>query len=384
LQRFFGSDCLPRVPPSRSVSRLAARVFVLRATGLVAPHASVGDALAHHGYVQIDPINICGRMHDHILRPRVLFYGEGDLMRHLHGPDQESPLPAEQRVAFEHHLPATGLLVALEPEAWPHLRAAMRTRTRRTGSWSGRLSPREKILAERIIDEIGARGPLSSDAIEDGRRARSVWGAATLVKSTMQKLFFHGRLLIACRARGRRAYDLPERVLPSGILQAPEPEGRETERWQVLLKLRQRRLVRLKRGELPWVEDLVAPLQVDGCPSLHCLRADLPLLDLGAPPVVEEPRLLAPLDPLIYDRDLTRRLWDFAYTWEVYTPPAKRVRGYYALPLLAGTELVGDADLRADRAAGRLRVVSRRVRRGHRASPAVQEVARFLGLKTSA
>jgi uncharacterized protein YcaQ len=49
------------------------------------PVADVGAALAHHGYIQIDPINVCGRMHDLILRHRVTAYREGDLMRHLHG-----------------------------------------------------------------------------------------------------------------------------------------------------------------------------------------------------------------------------------------------------------------------------------------------------------
>ncbi|HEX2099460.1 MAG TPA: crosslink repair DNA glycosylase YcaQ family protein, partial [Candidatus Synoicihabitans sp.] len=93
------------------------------------------------------------------------------------------------------------------------------------------------------------------------------------------------------------------------------------------------------------------------------------------------PRLIAPLDPVVYDRSLTRRLWDFDYTWEVYTPPAKRRRGYYALPLLAGAELVGDADLRANREAGRLEVVSRRVRRGYTSQSAVREVAAFLRLR---
>jgi hypothetical protein len=90
---------------------------------------------------------------------------------------------------------------------------------------------------------------------------------------------------------------------------------------------------------------------------------------------------LAPLDPLIYDRRVTARLWGFDYTWEVYTPPAKRVRGYYALPVLAGTEIVGHVDPKADRAAGRLRVVSRRLRRGHRVATAVTELAGFLGLR---
>ena len=111
-----------------------------------------------------------------------------------------------------------------------------------------------------------------------------------------------------------------------------------------------------------------------------CLREDLPLLELAAE---THPRvtLLAPLDPLIYDRRLTRQLWNYAYTWEVYTPPAKRVRGYYALPVLTGVELVGHIDPKADRIHKRLRVVNRSVRRGHQAAHAVRELAGFLGLK---
>jgi hypothetical protein len=84
---------------------------------------------------------------------------------------------------------------------------------------------------------------------------------------------------------------------------------------------------------------------------------------------------------LIYDRRLTRQLWGYDYTWEVYTPPAKRLRGYYALPVLAGLELVGHIDPKADRERKKLVVVSRSVRRGHRATPAVRELAGFLGLK---
>ena len=364
------------------LDRNTARTFALQALGLVNPHHDVAAALAHHGYVQIDPINICGRMHDLILRPRVRGYREGDLIRHLHGANGANPLPPEARRAFEHHLPEAGTLVALELDAWPHLLAVMRLRTRRAGAWSGRLSPRERVLAQRILDEIGSRGALSSDGIIDGRRARSVWGAATLVKSTMQKLFFHGRLLIARRERGRRVYDLPQRVLPREVLDAAEPSATATARWQVLLKLRQRRLVRLKRAELPLVEDVVALLPIKDCPPLHCLRSDLPLLETttaATPPA--HPRLLAPLDPLIYDRDTTRKLWDFDYTWEVYTPPAKRTRGYYALPVLAAAELIGDVDLRADRDQQRLRVISRRIRRGRRSTGAVRELADFLGLR---
>jgi Uncharacterized protein conserved in bacteria len=384
-------------PAPLSITPLHARRFARRAVLLDAPVPDVASALAHLGFVQIDPINVCGRMHDLILRNRVRDYREGDLMRHLHHDAEPSDSPPQKpksrdaRLAFEHHLPHSNILVAFPLEAWPHLLATMQRRSRTRGPWSGRLTPREKILAERILAEIAARGPLSSDAFTDTGRARRVWGTATLAKSTLQKLFFHGRVLISHRRDQRRVYDLPERVLPPHILSAPAPSPAETARFLTLLKLRQRRLVRLTRDELPHVADLVQPLAIENCPALHCLRTDLPLLtQIGSE--IENPKskienppplLLAPLDPLIYDRRITRDLWNFDYTWEAYTPPAKRTRGYYALPVLAGTEIVGHVDPKADRARRKLVVVSRSVRRGHRVAPALATLATFLGLRAS-
>ena len=369
------------------VSPVVARRFHRRAVLLDTPVAGVGAALEHHGYVQIDPINICGRMQEHILRNRVVGYREGDLLRHLHG-DGET-LPAERRTAFEHHLPDSAVLVAFPHEAWPHLLGAMRARTRRSGAWSGRLTVRERELAQRILGEIGERGPLSSEQIEDdGRRGTQVWGKATLAKATLQKLFFHGRVLIARRENNRRFYDLPERVLPAATLTRPEPKAAETARWLVELKLKQRRLVMLKRTEVPLVEDVVQRVSVEGCSPLYCLRDDVRWFDevsaiavAGSSGTNATPRLLAPLDPLIYDRRVTQLLWDFDYTWEVYTPAAKRVRGYYALPVLAGTEFVGHVDPKAERESGRLHIVSRSVRRGHRVDFAVKNLAEFLRLR---
>lgn len=363
-----------------TVTPETARRFMRRAVLLDQPVSDVATALAHHGYVQIDPINVCGRMHDLILRNRVAGYCEGDLMRHVHG--NGAPLPPAARTAFEHHLPSTGILVVFGLDAWPHLLAAMHARTRRPGAWSGRLTPREQELAPRILDALAEHGPRGSDVIDDNRSGRRVWGSATLVKSTMQKLFFHGRLLISGRDGNRRLYDLPARVLPSAILQQPAAKPADTARWETLLKLRQRRLVLLKRTEFPHVEDLVQPVRIADGPLLHCLRDDLALFDRStATPQNDRPLLLAPLDPLIYDRRVTQRLWDFDYTWEVYTPPARRTRGYYALPVLAGTALVGHVEPKANRPARRLEVVSRRVKRGHATTPAVRELARFLGLK---
>ncbi len=370
-----------------TLSPTAARRFALLATGLVRPHSGVDAALSHHGFVQIDPINVCGRMHEHILRNRVERYNEGDLHRYLHGLSDEAPLDAtpmsvNERAAFEHFHPARIVLSAFPLEAWRYLRPQIERRASKRGQWMGRLKAEERRLAERVLAQIAERGALSSLEIDDPTRSHNGWNDSRLAKVVMDKLFGHGRLLIARRIRGRRVYDLPERVLPSAARNAPTPTPAEVSRWTVELKLRQHRLTPLKRTELPHVTDLVQPVRVDGCPALYCLRSDLALLDESASGG-DDVRLLAPLDPLIIDRAVVKALWGFDYTWEVYTPAAKRKRGYYALPLLVGDRLVGDVDLKADREAGKLRVVSRRCARGHRSAPAVAALADFLGLALS-
>lgn len=133
--------------------------------------------------------------------------------------------------------------------------------------------------------------------------------------------------------------------------------------------------------------DAVQPVLVEHCPTLYCLREDAELFAACREPApTAEPTtvsLLAPLDPLIYDRRVTAALWNFEYTWEAYTPAVKRVRGHYALPVLAGTEIVGHVNPRADRAQRKLIVHSRRIRRGHRVAPSLRDFARWLGLKQS-
>lgn len=360
---------------SLSLSLDTARRFMRQATGLDGAFADPGTALDHLGFVQIDPINVCGRMHDHILRHRVRGYREGDLMRHLH---IEGP-----RSAFEHHLPDSSNLAALPLEAWPHLQGAMKARAVSDSTWSGKLTPAEKKLAARILARMADEGPLSSQDIESTRKAKThAWDSTTLAKSTLHKLFFHGRVLIARRDGIRRYYDLPEKVLPTGTLNASMPSVAQTTRWLAELKLRQRRLAILKSSEVRALGDEIVSVSIQELPKLklHLLRRDLPQLEEAqdSPPRTSEPILIAPLDPIIYDRRVTEQLWAFDYRWEVYVPPQKRQRGYYALPLLHDTRFTGHADLKADREAGKLHIVSSE---GRNAKQAAKSLAVFLGLR---
>lgn len=325
-------------------------------------------------------------MHEHILRNRITDYPEGGLHHHLHGarehaPLDRPPLPAEKRLAFEHFHPGRKVLAAFPVREWPYFQAEMARRARSPGNWMGKLSPSENRLAKHILAEITARGPLGSEHIADQSRAFNGWNHSRLAKVVMDKLLGHGRLLISRRRHGRRIYDLPERVIPAAILAQPRPSSRSVARWTARQKLRQHRLASLSRPEVQLLGDEVQSLTIDENREIHCLRTDLPLLEAVRSGQIKPPsdlRLLAPLDPLIIDRSLVKRLWDFDYTWEVYTPAAKRRRGYYALPLLAGDQLVGHADLKVDRTLGKLHVLNRHCPRPHRLAPAVKALETFL------
>ena len=366
------------MPSTFKVSPAAARRFMRRALLLDEPAPDIATALAHHGYIQIDPINVTGRMHDLILRNRVRDYREGALHAHIH---------STERPGFEHYFPHAGILVAFPAAAWPYLAPLIsRRRLRRSAAYRRKLSPKHEQLAQRILAEIAARGPLTSDDIEHEGRSVTDWGSpGRLVKNLLEVLFAHGRVLITARRNFRRVYDLPERVLPPALRHTAARSDEEIARWTGLLRLRQRRLVLLKRAELALVAELVQPVSIEGCPLLHCLHSDLPLLASCQAATGESspaaPVLLAPLDPLIYDRRVTSALWDFDYTWEVYTPPPKRQRGYYALPVLAGTEIIGHVDPKADREKRKLQIVSRSIRRGHKIAPALDQLAHWLGLR---
>ena len=104
----------------------------------------------------------------------------------------------------------------------------------------------------------------------------------------------------------------------------------------------------------------ILPIRVEGIKTLFYYRAeDAPLMgEVLAGSLDRKPRLefLAPLDPLLWDKALVAALWDFSYSWEIYTPVEKRKYGAYALPILWGERFIGRIDAAADRRDKVLRV----------------------------
>jgi uncharacterized protein YcaQ len=104
----------------------------------------------------------------------------------------------------------------------------------------------------------------------------------------------------------------------------------------------------------------ILPVQVEDVRGMRfIIEPDADLLDESRRPLPDAPEVtfVAPLDPLVWDRDLLRSVFDFDYLWEVYTPEHKRKWGYYVLPILYGDRFVGRFEPRIDRATGVLRIL---------------------------
>jgi uncharacterized protein YcaQ len=172
----------------------------------------------------------------------------------------------------------------------------------------------------------------------------------------LELLHLRGRIAIAGRQSGQRLWDLAERWYPDTET-VPLAEGR-----RLLQDKRFRALgVKLERGRL-----VAHPEAADGR-------------------VGNRVTFLSPFDRLVHDRDRAEALWDFFYRLEMYVPKAKRVHGYYVLPILRGDRLIGRIEPVFDRKSGVLRVNGLFAEPGAPASAgqgiarAVRRLAKWLG-----
>ena len=228
------------------------------------------------------------------------------------------------------------------------------------------------------------------------RRKRGTWWDWSTEKRVVEHLFFTGEVVSAGRnAQFERLYDLPERVLPPEALgEVPEAEAK-----RALLELAARAhgigvarcLKDYYRLKGPVADQALAELVEEGVllPARVAGGSEQWFLhrDAGRPRRATGQALLAPFDPLVWERKRLERLFGMRYRIGIYTPAAQRVDGYYVLPFLEDSQLTARVDLKADRAAGTLRVQSAHAEPSRteetpaRLAAELHEMARWLGLQ---
>jgi uncharacterized protein len=376
------------------ITKDAARAFLIRSFGLESWQAlpDVESAIRQLEFVQEDSIPICGRMHDLILWPRVAGYTPEKLAETLYGPTAS---------AFEIHFPN---LAALPRADYPHFVRRMQARQAEPGRWQG-LLPEEEPVAAAFLEALDTHGPLSTRKHgNDFGHMRSGWGTrATVVSQVAEKLWLHGKLGIAHRKNFERYFDRLERVAPELAQWHDEsitlPDPQESARYLARKRLKAKALFRPRRDELATLgESAFCKVEIEGLTKpWYTLKELTPFAEphpegtrVGRHEERAETggRLLAPLDPLVYDRQRTREIFDFDYTWEVYVPAEKRKWGYYVLPILHNGELIGRVDPKRDTKTGTLQLLSLTLEPGVAedavAEPLAQrlsELAGFLGVQ---
>ncbi|MBP2297658.1 winged helix-turn-helix domain-containing protein [Azospirillum picis] len=309
------------------------------------------------GLVQIDSVNVLVRSHYLPLFSRLGPYEAGLLDRLAYG--------GRKRTLFEYWGHEASLIPV---EQQPLFRWRMARAERGDGIYGelARFAAERRPYIDSVLAEVAARGPLGASELSEAGRGAGGWWGWSDGKRAMEFLFWAGLVTTAGRRGFERLYDLPERVLPRAVFDAPTPEEPEAQR--ALLRIAARahgvaterdlrdyhRLdagdARLRIAELVEAGELL-PVAVEGWSQ-----------PAYAPPDLRVPRkaaacaLLSPFDSLVWERQRTERLFGARIRLEIYTPAHKREHGYYVLPFLMAERIAARVDLKSDRKAGALLV----------------------------
>jgi len=348
-----------------TVNRATARRFLVRRHLLAPPRSlpaapeSVKTVVGRLGSLQFDPLDVTGRNHDLVLAARIDGYRR----------EWTDDLLYRERWLYEAYNKGLSLLPTSE---LPYYRIGWDRYSASNGY--GKLDDHAELVAE-LLERIREEGTLSSKDVEVRESIDWYWRPTNQVRAILEALALSGVLGIARRDGNRRLYDLSERLFPADLLAERRTEE-EQRKHKLLSRYRAHGLLGMRGGNQEvWlgttttaaeryrlrdelIEDgLLLPVSVEGVKGDRVILAEEAALLFDDGPIVAGVAFLAPLDPLVWDRDLLRSLWHFDYLWEVYVPAAKRRWGYYVLPLLWRDRFVGRIEPRIERKSGTLRVL---------------------------
>jgi len=305
---------------------------------LFAP-TTLPQAIARMGFVQADPIRAPARAQDLMLRHRVGDYRAGML-------EARYPRLAIEEDFFINYgfLPrATQCLMhPRTPETvWPKARWAQ---------------------AHAVLDFVKARGvvhPREVDAeFQHGKTKNWFGGSSNASTQLLDGMHYRGLVRTAGRESGIRLYAARDMHEPPGDVAvavdalidvlvrcyAPLPE-RSLHEWVSRLRYGAPQWGKQFRAALPRTKARLVSAEVDGI-RWYWPAGENPASrrHANAAEDLDRVRLLAPFDPLVWDRRRFEAFWGWSYRFEAYTPPARRLRGYYALPLLWRGAVIGWAN----------------------------------------
>ena len=329
------------------ISKTEARRFLLRHQSLYPPRQMEGDDaitafIQKVGCIQYDPLNRVGRNADLVLQSRCRHYAEQILYDLLY----------EKRALIDAWDKNMAIMSVCD---WPYLERSRRY-------YKGRYKHRTKEFApvrREIEEKLAAKGHLNSGHIDQNHKVDWGWAPAQISRATLESMYHCGELIIHHKEGTRKYYALPQKHLPDELLKMRDPNRTEKAyfEWYVARRIRSVGMLWHKSGDA-WLgihglkkdqrsdaikrllkKGIIREVKIDGIETDFYIKEE-DIHQLGHSDEHHQAAIIAPLDNLMWDRNLIAQLFDFEYKWEVYTPVSKRKYGYYVLPVLYADKFI--------------------------------------------
>ncbi len=309
------------------------------------------EYISRAGCIQYDPLDVVGRNPELVLQSRCGCYRMGDIEKFLY----------TDRTLFD---------------VWDKNMSICTV-----GDWAYFSRFRRYYLQwcaehRETIDEITAylreNASACSSDFDFDERVSWHYGPQRLAKAALECMCYAGLAVVHHKKGARRYYGLADRYIPKKYFTMPDPNGTDEEyfKWAVLRRINSIGIL-WNRPSDAWLgigglksrqrseafnalldEGRIIGITVKGIKQPLFIGADnFGLLEAaaGTEAVSACARILAPLDNMLWDRNMISELFGFKYRWEVYTPAAQRKYGYYVLPVLCGNEFAGRIELEIDK-----------------------------------
>ncbi len=343
-----------------------ARQFILLKQGLIDEYKftkeqGICDYIKQAGCIQFDPIDVCGKNPELVLQSRIEGFSKDMLYKLLY-------IDRKLIDYFDKNMAIFSI------EDWKYF-----SRLRAEIEQNGRSKDEVNAVKDEIKLIIKEKGFASSKDINFNKQVDWSWNPTSLSRAALETMYFRGELIIHHKKGTNKYYALADEYIPSKILNADDPcvTLEEYLEWRIQRRIGAVGMLwnkpsdawlcihELKRNKRKYIFEklmeegkLIEILIENISEPFYCLSEDEPLIHnvLLNNSFKGRTEFIAPLDNILWDRKLIKKIFNFEYKWEIYTPVTERKYGYYVLPVLSGENFIGRIEIVNDKKSKQLLV----------------------------
>ena len=246
----------------------------------------------------------------------------------------------------------------------------IKDRAKRGDTWKGlyKVAREEPEYVKTVLKEVEQRGPLEAKHLNDPRYIKqSGWGSRSVGQLALNWLYRIGEVGIRRGNNFEKKYDLITNIVPPEVLSLPSPTEEESLKELYLWAASAMGVAsagdiqdyfRTRSSNTPTLleelveEGLLRKVAVEGWNLESFAPSDFGTVKKNSPTCV-----LSPFDPITWNRERLRRIFNFDYKLEIYKPKSKREFGYYVMPFMHNGQIVARVDLANRRQTGVLEIL---------------------------